>query len=253
MKITFLGTSHGDPTQTRQQSAALLETQGRYYLIDAGDGAATRMIRSGIFPAMITGIFITHMHLDHSSGLPVILEQAIKHRKKYPNIDPAVRLPDPRAEKILRSWIEINGVPKVQSLDIQTSREGIFYDDGFIKMEAFQTKHLEWSAKNPELKSYSFRITAEGKRCLFTGDLCGDFSDFPFDAASDSDLLVSELVHFPIEKAYEYLKDLKIGRLIFNHLANRWQDSKEIPYALGLFKSVPYPVEFGYDGMSIEV
>jgi ribonuclease BN (tRNA processing enzyme) len=193
------------------------------------------------------------MHLDHSGGLPGILEQTIKYRKKYPDIDPAVRLPDPKAEPIIRSWIGINSVPNVQSLDIQTYREGVFYDDGFVRMEAFPTKHLEWAAKDPELKSYSFRITAENRRVLFTGDLCGDFSDFPFDAASGSDLLVSELVHFPIEKAYEHLKNLKIGRLIFNHLANRWQDPKEIPYALELFQSVPYPVEFSRDGMSIEI
>ena len=253
MKITFLGTSHGDPTLTRQQSATLLKTQDRYYLIDAGDGTTTSLIRSGVLPAMISGIFITHMHSDHSAGLPLILEQTIKRRNKYPDINPAVRLPDPKAKQILQAWLELNSVPNVQSLDIQTYQEGFFYDDGFIKIEAFPTKHLEWSTKNPDLKSYSFKITAENKNFLFTGDLCGDFSDFPFDAASGSDLLVSELVHFPIEKAYEQLKDLKIGRLVFNHLSNRWQDPKEIPYALELFNSVPYPVEFSYDGMSIEI
>ena len=80
MKITNFGTSHGDPTLEHFCSSTLLETQGRYYLIDAGEPANALLVRNGLCASRVSAVFITHMHIDHTGSLPVICEQA----KKYP-------------------------------------------------------------------------------------------------------------------------------------------------------------------------
>ena len=44
MRITTLGTSHGDPTATSFQSSILLETGGGFYLFDAGEPVSALLI-----------------------------------------------------------------------------------------------------------------------------------------------------------------------------------------------------------------
>ena len=53
MKITLLGTSHGDPTASRLQSASLVEVAGKRYLIDGGEGISTTLIRRKTGPETI--------------------------------------------------------------------------------------------------------------------------------------------------------------------------------------------------------
>ena len=100
MKITNFGTSHGDPTLEHFCSSTLLETQGRYYLIDAGEEvilvdnglpAGTpeevpdedsiaftgkdicsymeAFAALGYKPEQVTRILLTHRHSDHSGEI----------------------------------------------------------------------------------------------------------------------------------------------------------------------------------------
>ena len=41
----------------------------QYYLVDAGEGAQQQMVRVGINPLKIRGVFISHLHGDHLYGL----------------------------------------------------------------------------------------------------------------------------------------------------------------------------------------
>ena len=252
IKISLLGTSHGDPTVTRLQSSTVIEVDGHFYLIDAGEGALRSLIQRGIGPENIEGIFITHMHLDHTGGLPEVLELGRKYRHRKPEVDPFVLLPDPEAGKVLCAWQKINNSQNVESQRIESYTTGVIFDDGLLKVEAYPTRHLDW-VNGTSPRSYSFRLTVREKRIFFTGDLYRDFSDFAFDAANGCDVLISELVHFPPEAALSLLNGIKIGRLVFHHLGNRWQTQEGEQEILRLFGDVSYPVTVGYDGYSFEV
>ena len=75
MNITFLGTSSGVPSLTRNVSSLALKlTQSsEVWLFDCGEGTQHQIMKSNIKSSQITKIFITHMHGDHVYGLPGLL------------------------------------------------------------------------------------------------------------------------------------------------------------------------------------
>ncbi|MBE6356056.1 MAG: ribonuclease Z [Lentisphaerae bacterium] len=253
MKITLLGTSHGDPTKTRFNTSSLIEEKGHLYLVDAGECATASLIRMDLWPEMIEGVFITHMHLDHTGGLPMILEQGLKRRRRFPEIDPAILLPDPDAENFLRQWLKVNHVKEENLHRISSFQTGEIFNDGIIKVESFPTSHIQKDPAKPDAGSYGFRITAGDKKVFFTGDLSPDFSDFPSAAADGCDALVCELVHFTPESACERLVKLDLGRLVFTHLGNPWQEPENQVKLTEMYKTIGYPMTIGYDGFQFTV
>ena len=75
MNITFLGTSSGVPSLTRNVSslALKLSQSSEVWLFDCGEGTQHQIMKSNIKSSQIKKIFITHMHGDHIYGLPGLL------------------------------------------------------------------------------------------------------------------------------------------------------------------------------------
>lgn len=70
VRLTFLGTSAGTPTKTRNVTSQLLQfDDGRSWLLDCGEGTQHQMLRAGFSAARIDRILITHLHGDHCYGL----------------------------------------------------------------------------------------------------------------------------------------------------------------------------------------
>ncbi len=75
MQITFLGTSSGIPTKSRNVSslALRLPQRAQLWLFDCGEGTQHQFIKSELRSSQLRRIFITHMHGDHVFGLPGLL------------------------------------------------------------------------------------------------------------------------------------------------------------------------------------
>ncbi len=75
MQLTFLGTSSGVPTRSRNVSSIALRLPQRaeVWLFDCGEGTQHQILRSNIRVSQIRRIFITHMHGDHIYGLMGLL------------------------------------------------------------------------------------------------------------------------------------------------------------------------------------
>lgn len=78
MEITFLGTSAGVPTRSRNVScvALRLPQRGEVWLFDCGEGTQHQLLRSELKLSQIRRIFITHLHGDHLFGLTGLLASA---------------------------------------------------------------------------------------------------------------------------------------------------------------------------------
>lgn len=75
MQITFLGTSSGVPTRSRNVSSVALRLpqRGELWLFDCGEGTQHQVMRSDLKISQLTRIFVTHLHGDHIFGLMGLL------------------------------------------------------------------------------------------------------------------------------------------------------------------------------------
>ena len=67
--VTMLGTASAMPVVNRNQSAQALQVHGRLFLVDAGEGVQTQMMRFHVSMAKLEAVFISHVHGDHMFGL----------------------------------------------------------------------------------------------------------------------------------------------------------------------------------------
>lgn len=243
MRITFLGASHGVPEAHRQCSCAMITLgdgpDAARYFIDMGVMAINWMRTAGIPVESARAIFITHMHGDHTNGLPHFVDLCSWYFKKA---NPAVFLPEEEAISALSGWLAATGVQMREEIRCAIVREGVIYDDGQLTVTAFRTKHCR--------TSYAYLVEAEGKRVLFTGDLShkGPADDFPRTPLADGlDLAICESAHFPATAYATVFAEKSPKHIVINH------------YQPGLYPSIcalaeslaPTPVEAATDDWSI--
>ena len=65
----MLGTASAMPVKDRNQSAQALQVRGRLFLVDAGEGVQSQMVRCHVPMMKLDAIFISHVHGDHVFGL----------------------------------------------------------------------------------------------------------------------------------------------------------------------------------------
>ncbi len=73
MRVTFLGTSGAVPTTERNTTAIAVEREGDRLLFDCGEGTQRQMMRFGT-GFDVEHVFVTHLHGDHTLGLPGLLQ-----------------------------------------------------------------------------------------------------------------------------------------------------------------------------------
>lgn len=78
MDFTFLGTSAGTPTRARNVTGLGLQhgSPRHWYLIDCGEGTQQQLLHTRLSVVQLQAVFITHVHGDHTFGLPGLLTSA---------------------------------------------------------------------------------------------------------------------------------------------------------------------------------
>jgi ribonuclease BN (tRNA processing enzyme) len=252
MKITILGSGHGNPTLQAFQTSILLEEQGNYYLLDAGDGAASLLIRQNVDPSALRGIFITHFHLDHSSCLPLLIHLGKKHRWLYPGITPEIFLPEGGKEVFVQQYCLLNHFKEPFGVRFRDMRSES-YEDEAVQIHFTPTGHIASDPADGSPCSFAVSVQTGEKKILFTGDLKGDFSDFPLEEASTSNIIFCELTHYSPEKALEIFRTLSPEKLVFYHLHGPYQIPEGRERIRKLYQDLPFEVILGFDSWSLSV
>lgn len=245
MTLTFLGTSHGKPEKDRFHTCTVLTVNGKHYVIDAGAPVYDLFERNGLQFADIRGVFITHSHIDHIAGLPV-LTTALNSKLRYHDVAFPVLVPD--IERYHAMFEFARGSRElVGRLSYQKYADGVIFEDENVRITAIPTQHFE--------NSHAFLIEAEGKRVVFTGDLRRDLSDYPAlitEGNAPLDLVVTEAAHQIYAEDYvgSVLQKSRTKRMIIHHVAELRNPLDVIEKTI---RTLPFPAEIAYDGMKISI
>ncbi len=75
MTVHLLGTGSANAGPDRTTTMLAVEHGDQLVLVDCGADAVQRMLASGLDPAVITAVVLTHEHPDHISGYPLLIEK----------------------------------------------------------------------------------------------------------------------------------------------------------------------------------
>ncbi|MDQ2687690.1 MAG: ribonuclease Z, partial [Armatimonadota bacterium] len=129
MKLTFLGTSAGSPTRTRNVTSIALQwvQQGALWLFDCGERTQHQILRTpAVKVSQLERIFVTHLHGDHVFGLPGMLAS----RSLIKGILTPVTLHGPAGlEPYLRGALALTQTHLRYPIVFETVTEGLIYED----------------------------------------------------------------------------------------------------------------------------
>lgn len=216
MKICFWGSSHGVPEKNRKCTTIMVEVQSNRYFFDMGSSVIEQLINESISFNSIKGVFITHMHGDHTFGLPSFIDLSDWFFKNYST---KIFLPRESAKTAICQWIlenrvGTNGWIEELNADISSYKSGEIFNDGIIKVTATKNFHID--------DSYSFLIEHDGKRIIYTGDLRNPSIDFPIEFSNEKvDLLICEGAHFPLCDYSDIVNKLPIKEILVTHYTEK--------------------------------
>lgn len=221
MKITILGSGTGYPTSRRSACSALMEIGADRLLFDLGVGTMRRLLEAGSSHTLVTHLFFSHKHPDHTGEFASFLF-ASKYPEAYCRKNPLIAVgKEIRSlytglQNVYGKWVELDpeildiidlGVPGPGHLDFPNFR----VDFGAMP-------HIE--------SSIGYRITSrEGRSAVYTGDT--DYSEAVVSLVRGADLLITECStpegmkaegHLTPALAGRIAAEARVGRLVLTHL-----------------------------------
>lgn len=178
-RLVLLGTGTPNADPDRSGPALAVVVDGVPYLVDAGPGVVRRAAAAreagieGLAVERLGIVFLTHLHSDHTVGLPDLLFTPWVLGRDQP-----LRVFGPAgtrhmAELVRRAWardvrIRLEGLEpandrghRVEARDVEP---GVVYRDERVTVIAFTVAHGSWP------QAYGYRFEAPGRTIVVSGD-----------------------------------------------------------------------------------
>ncbi len=137
IKITFLGTAGSTPTKERNLPSVALEYEGGVYLFDCGEGTQRQLMKYGINPNRIRGIFLTHMHGDHIIGVAGLV-RTLALNKRMDSLGIYVPAGE---EKKINQLLTFDRALIGYKIEIKSVKPGAIMKGKGFSVSAFRLKH----------------------------------------------------------------------------------------------------------------
>jgi ribonuclease BN (tRNA processing enzyme) len=192
--VITLGTGTPVPNPERSGPATAVVVGRRVFLFDAGSGVMRRMAAAGLPIDGMTAAFITHLHSDHTLGLPdLVLTSWVMGRSTPMRLHgpPGLRR---MTDHLVAAWAEDTvvrvtglerGRPGGYRVDVRETTGGVVYDSGGVTVTAIRVPHGEWE------HAFAYRVDARGRSIVISGDTRP--SEALERAASGVDVLIHEV------------------------------------------------------------
>jgi ribonuclease BN (tRNA processing enzyme) len=197
--VVFLGTGTPGPTPDRQ-GPSLAVIAGKAYLVDVGTGvvrqaeAAYMKGMRQLSPRDLSIAFLTHLHSDHTIGLPDLILTPWVMGRTTPLALYGPPGTSAMAENLLRAYAEdihirTTGLEQGNltgyKVDAHDVPPGVVYQDENVKVTAVAVRHGSWPL------ALGYRFDAAGKSIVISGDTAP--AESLANACNGCDLLIHEV------------------------------------------------------------
>jgi ribonuclease Z len=173
MEIVFLGTGSPIPDPNRAGPAMLVKAGPHHLLFDAGRGVVMRMAGAGTGPALLTRVFLTHLHSDHTTDLnDVITTRWVMSPVENPlsvvgpvgtagYVERTLAMLSDDVSYRLAHHEDLTWSP---SVDVDEVDDGVVFEADGVRVIAAPTDHA------PVHPTVGYRIEHDGRSLVLAGD-----------------------------------------------------------------------------------
>ncbi len=195
----MLGTGTPNPDPDHSGPGVAIVVNGTAYLVDAGAGVmrrAEQARRSGVAalnPGLIRVVFLTHLHSDHTIGLPDVIHTGWIRERRGPlqlygppgTSAMALHLTEAYSADIENRTAGLQ--PHSENgwmVDAHEVSDGVVYRDSNVTVTAYETPHANWK------HALGYRFDTRDRSIVISGDTRP--SDAVVSACNGCDVLVHE-------------------------------------------------------------
>jgi ribonuclease Z len=203
---TLLGTGGPSLSTVQAEAGLLIQAGPETLLFDCGHLVPERLAQLGI--TNITRVFLTHVHSDHTEGLPILWMNEFTWESRGQNPLQVFGPPEDNPNQPSGTLDMTAGIANAYATNTHIRRDlvehlpaggiqfqtteigqGVVYTSNGVKVTAFLVDH------DPVMPAFGYRVDYAGHSVVFSGDTT--YSQNLIDFAQGTDVLIHEVLLSP--------------------------------------------------------